>query len=255
MNKSEKGVDNLVNRVPESSKKYQLVHFGLLALMGIISTVVAQTTTTTNSANSNNACRNGFCSRCDTTGGCLKCIGAVRNTTNNGYCDATITENNCASWSQFPHSYCETCKPGYLINENNKCSKSTIGCCMQGSVVGGQEICTACENTMPNLYRTKCNEKLEIPNCRWGMRQGQLEACAYCKSGYSVFGYGCVPNCVHGCSHCTKAFNGTQYVRKCVECDWNRNFWMTSENVCSGSRLLTLGISGLLGLLSLLLRD
>jgi hypothetical protein len=130
MNKSEKGVKSLVNEVPESSKKYQLAHLGLLALMGVISTVVAQTTTTTNSANSNNACRNGFCSKCDTTGGCLKCIGAVRNTTNNGYCDATITDNNCASWSQFPHSYCETCKPGYLINENNKCSKSTIGCCM-----------------------------------------------------------------------------------------------------------------------------
>lgn len=122
---------------PQYSLGSKFASVAVVVVLGVVSTVLAQTTTTTTGTNSNNACRNGFCARCDTTGGCLKCIGAVRNTTNNGYCDATITENNCASWSQFPHSYCETCRPGYLINENNKCSKSTIGCCMQGSVVGG----------------------------------------------------------------------------------------------------------------------
>lgn len=96
---------------------------------------------------------------------------------------------------------------------------------------------------MPNYERTKCDGKLEIPNCRQGMRQGQLEACAYCKEGYSVYGYGCVPNCVHGCSHCTKAFNGTQFVRRCVECDWNRKFFMTSENVCTLGKILVFGMS------------
>jgi hypothetical protein len=96
---------------------------------------------------------------------------------------------------------------------------------------------------MPNYERTKCDGKLEIPNCRQGMRQGQLEACAYCKQGYSVYGYGCVPNCVHGCSHCTKAFNGTQFIRRCVECDWNRKFFMTSENVCTLGKILVFGIS------------
>jgi hypothetical protein len=135
-----------------------------------------------------------------------------------------------------------------LINENNQCVKTTISNCMQGSVVAGQEVCTACENTLPNYHRTKCCEKLEIPNCRWGMRQGQLEACAYCKEGYSVYGYGCVPNCVHGCSHCRKEFNGTQYMRECVECDWNRGFYMTSQNVCKFARMLKFGFFSLIGL-------
>lgn len=203
----------------------------LLLLIGTVSFFV--------SAQGGNSCREGYCARCDSGSGCTKCIGAVRDHTNNGFCDTAITtDDNCASWSYHPHSYCETCKPGYLINENNICAKSTISCCMQGSVVGGQEVCTACENTMPNYHRTKCNEKLEIPNCKWGMRQGQLETCAYCKEGYSVYGYGCVPNCVHGCSHCIKAYNGTDYARKCEECDWNRGFYMTSENVCSGSLMV-----------------
>jgi len=158
---------------------------------------------------SGSSCTEGSCARCQGTSGCQKCIGKVRNVQTNGFCDNDITESNCASWSSSPHSYCETCKPGFLINENNKCSRSTITGCKQGSVVGGQEICIACENTLPNYHRSKCNERLDIPNCRWGMRQGQLEACAYCKEGYSVYGYGCVPNCVHGCSHCTKSFNGT----------------------------------------------
>lgn len=84
-----------------------------------------------------NPCRDKHCVRCDATGGCLKCIGRIRNSTNSGYCDSEISQSNCASWSYAPHSYCETCKPGYLINENNQCAKSTISCCKQGSVVNG----------------------------------------------------------------------------------------------------------------------
>lgn len=218
----------------------------MVAATMMITAVNAQTGST------GNPCRDKYCARCDSAGGCLKCIGRIRNHTSSGFCDSQISQGDCASWSYHPHNYCETCKPGYLINENNLCSKSTISCCKQGSVVAGQEICTACENTMPNYHRTKCNEKLEIPNCRWGMRQGQLEACAYCKEGYSVYGYGCVPNCVHGCSHCSKAYNGTQFIRRCIECDWNRGFYMTSQNVCTYSKFLSIGLVSLLAIIGLI---
>lgn len=141
--------------------QYQTIKL-LLLLVGTVTIVYSQ---------SENPCRSSYCARCDSNSGCLKCIGRVRNHTQNGYCDNEITtDSNCASWSYYPHDYCETCKPGYLINENNQCAKSTISFCKQGSVVGGQEICIACENTLPNLHRTKCNQRLEIPNCRWGMR-------------------------------------------------------------------------------------
>lgn len=216
--------------------------FSLVALLP--SLVSTQTTPTSVNNSTGGPCRVGFCVNCDAAAGCLKCIGAVRNfTQTQATCDSTINESDCASWASHPHNYCETCRQGYLINENNQCVKSTIGCCKRGSIVNGQEVCTACEHTMPNYERTKCDGKLEIPNCRHGMRQGQLEACAYCKQGYSVYGYGCVPNCVHGCSHCVKAFNGTQFVRRCVECDWNRKFFMTSENVCSFGKILGFGMS------------
>ena len=84
------------------------------------------------------------------------------------------------------------------------------------------------------------------------MRQGQLEACAYCKEGYSVYGYGCVPNCVHGCSHCVKKYNGTRFIQVCEECDHRRNFFMTSENNCQFSdsikALYVLLFAGLMGI-------
>ena len=199
-------------------------------------------TTTPATVTPPNACANN-CARCNNTTGCLKCVGKIGNFANNsnGVCDTDITKGgNCASWSLPPHSYCLSCDPGYLINEKNICVKSMTSCCKSGSIVGGQEVCTACENTMPNYHRTKCNEKLDIPNCKWGMRQGQLEACAYCEEGYSVYGYGCVDDCGDGCSQCTRIVQNGLNLKRCVECDWNRGWYMTSEGVCSSGFILSI---------------
>ena len=95
-----------------ASKVSILSAFVLMASFVFVNTQILQ---------GNEACRSGSCVNCDDDAGCLKCVGRVGNYTNSGYCDSRIisSNDNCASWSTFPHDYCETCMPGYLINERN----------------------------------------------------------------------------------------------------------------------------------------
>ena len=198
-------------------------------------------TNTANPATGGTNCLSGSCVKC-VNNGCIKCIGRKKNTANRLECKDTISETRCRVWSDPPHDYCVQCDWFYMLNERNRCVKGRNMACVQGTRVGDQELCNICSDTLPNWERTRCNKRLEIPNCRWGYRNGELEACAYCKRGYSVYGYGCVPNCVHGCSHCVKRSNGTQWVQVCDECDHRRGWFMTSENVCTGSVWVKAGI-------------
>lgn len=227
---------------------YTTITLTILSTLILLNPISAQNTNTNTNTNRNvQPCRDKHCVSCDQSAGCLKCIGRRRNATNGNYCDADISQFRCKVWADEPHNYCEQCDWWYVINERNQCVKSRIPGCVQGSRVGEQELCTVCENTLPNMKRTRCSDKLEIPNCKWGTRHGDLEICAYCDDEYSVYGYGCVPNCVHGCSQCIRKHNGTQWARVCKECDWKRDFYMTSENVCAGARVVkVLGV--LLGL-------
>ena len=208
-------------------------------------------TTNTNDV-SNIACPKDYCARCTDGHGCTKCIGKkkVPQTWNSApRCGNDITEPNCKVWMDPPHEYCKQCDWGYLVNENNACVGARDKSCIQGSKVSDQRLCTICSKTLPNWERTKCTDKLDIPNCRWGFRQGQLEACAYCKKGYSVYGYGCVPNCVEGCATCGKAWNGTMFIQVCQECDWRRGWWMTSQNKCTGANIVYTWGSALIALM------
>ena len=138
------------------------------------------------------------CASCDQTLGCTKCIDRK---TINGGCNDTIPIDNCHFWFH-SRAYCQECNYDYMMNERNECVKPSIPMCVKGSKVADMELCTVCDEHLPNWERTECCDLLEIEHCRWGTRIGQLEACVYCEEGWSVYGHGCVPNCVEGCSQC-----------------------------------------------------
>ena len=183
-------------------------------------------------AQENPKCRIGFCAVCDEELGCLKCIGSKRN--DNNECTGTIPIDNCMVYNE-ADGYCEECEKGYALNEENQCIDSEITNCVKGSRLGDREICLVCEDDhMPTYNRSYCLDEHEIPECEWGYREGQLEGCALCDKGYSLYGYGCVRNCVEGCKKCEKRLSGPdKYIQVCTECDYHRKYWMTGEGVCT----------------------
>lgn len=186
-------------------------------------------------------CQRGSCAACDSELGCLLCIGKKR--TMDYTCNGVIPVPNCHIWSDHD-GYCKECEKGYAMTERNECVDSEIWDCVKGTRIGNKEICLVCEDDfMPTYNRTFCLDKHEIPECEWGMREGQLEGCALCDKGYSLYGYGCVKNCVDGCKICERRLSGPkQWIQVCTQCDYHRGYWMVEENKCEfGSWLVKLG--------------